>query len=162
MNLDWKKIISTVAPVLGTALGGPLAGSATKFIADNLLGKPDATDEQIEEAVCCMRPEELIKLKELDASFAAEMKKLDVDVYRIDANDRASARDREKTIKDITPSVLAYMLIAGFFLIVWRLLTEPVANQTEQIVLSTISNLLLLALSYYFGSSNKDRDLNKK
>jgi len=31
---DWKKVVSTVAPVLGTALGGPLAGAATKFIAD--------------------------------------------------------------------------------------------------------------------------------
>jgi hypothetical protein len=42
---SWKDIIRSIAPTIGTALGGPLAGTATKFIADKMLGKADATQE---------------------------------------------------------------------------------------------------------------------
>ena len=34
--IDWKKIVGSVAPVIATALGGPLAGVATKAVASIL------------------------------------------------------------------------------------------------------------------------------
>lgn len=37
---DWKDVISSVAPGLATAFGGPLAGAAVKVIADKVLGTP--------------------------------------------------------------------------------------------------------------------------
>jgi hypothetical protein len=154
---EWKNLVKTVAPLLGTALGGPLAGAATKFIADKFLGSPDATEEDISKALAFASPEQLVKLKELDNSFALEMKKLDIDLYNIDYLDRNSARDREKTIKDWTPSILAYGIAIGFFATVWKLLSDGTLSDSEQVILNTMSNLLMLALSYYFGSSNKDR-----
>lgn len=155
--LDWKSIVKTVAPVLGTALGGPMAGAATKFIADKFLGNPEAKDEDIAQALATASPDQLIKLKELDNNFATEMRKLDVDVYNIDALDRNSARDREKTIKDHTPAILAYALTVGFFATVWKLISDGVVSESDQYMLTIMSNLFLVALTYYFGSSNKDK-----
>jgi hypothetical protein len=36
MNMDWKSIVSTVAPWIGTALGGPLGGMAVEAAAKAL------------------------------------------------------------------------------------------------------------------------------
>ena len=33
-----KKVLSSVAPVLGSAIGGPFAGVAMKFLADKFTG----------------------------------------------------------------------------------------------------------------------------
>lgn len=152
---DWKSIVRTVAPALGTALGSPLAGVAVKFIADKFLGNPEATEGEIATSIISSSPEQLVKLKELDNNFALEMKKLDIDIYNIDYLDRNSARDREKTVKDRTPSILAYGILIGFFLVIWKLLSDGTLSDSEQVILNTMSNLLMLALSYYFGSSNK-------
>lgn len=155
--IDWKSIVKTVAPVLGTALGGPMAGAATKFIADKFLGNPDASEEEIAQALSTASPEQLIKLKELDNTFALEMKRLEVDVYRLELQDKDSARKREMEVKDWTPAILAYALSVGFFSVVWKLMSDGAVTEADQIILTTISNLFLIALTYYFGSSNKDK-----
>jgi hypothetical protein len=155
--IDWKSIVKTVAPVLGTALGGPMAGAATKFIADKFLGNPDASEQEIAQALSNSSPEQLIKLKEIDNTFALEMKRLDVDVYRLELQDKDSARKREMEVKDWTPAILAYGLSIGFFFVVWKLMSDGAVTEADQIILTTISNLFLIALTYYFGSSNKDK-----
>ena len=104
----WKSIIRNVAPVLGTALGGPMAGTATKFIANELLGKPDAHESDIEQAVMKASPEQLSKLKAMDTQFKLEMQKLNIDVYKLEAKleiqDRAGARQLYKI--NIWPQIL--------------------------------------------------------
>jgi hypothetical protein len=155
--IDWKSIVKTIAPVLGTALGGPMAGAATKFIADKFLGNPNASEDEIANAIASSSPDQLLKLKELDNDFTLEMKRLDVDVYKLELQDKDSARKREMEVKDWTPAILAYSLSMGFFLIVWKLLSDGSISESDQIILTTISNLFLLALSYYFGSSSKDK-----
>lgn len=155
--IDWKNIVKTVAPALGTALGGPLAGAATKYIADKFLGDATASNDDIAKALEAASPEQLFRLKEIDHNFALEMKRLDVDVYQLELQDKDSARKREMEVKDWTPALLAYALAMGFFLVVWKLLSDGSISESDQIILTTISNLFLLALSYYFGSSSKDR-----
>ena len=86
----WKKILKGVAPTLATALGGPLAGMATKVISEKLLGKDDGGDNEIYEAL--MNPEGLAKLKEIEADFKTKMKAMDVDLERMAVDDRKSAR----------------------------------------------------------------------
>ena len=54
MNLDWKDLAQTViglgAPMLGTALGGPLGGLAGKILAD-AIGASAATPEAVNDAI---------------------------------------------------------------------------------------------------------------
>jgi hypothetical protein len=61
--------LGTIAPVIATALGGPLAGAATEFIASKL-GVDDKTKENIANTIQGLDP---LKAKELDYQFQMYM-----------------------------------------------------------------------------------------
>lgn len=81
-----KKLISSIAPTISTILGGPLAGIATQFLADKLVGNPDASISDIITAV--KSPDAAIKLKELDIQFKLELAKLQLEHEKLDSQDR--------------------------------------------------------------------------
>jgi hypothetical protein len=59
---------------------------------------------------------QLVKLREIDAQFQAQMKALDVDLERIAAADRDSARQREIGSRDSwTPRVIGAMALGVFY-----------------------------------------------
>lgn len=166
MSKKWKDIVSAVAPTLATALGGPLAGMATKAISDKLLGKESASDEEITTALSSSNPEILLKLKELDTEFQKHMAAVGVDLEKIAAEDRNSARRREVESGDsMTPRVLAYsVVVLTFFLEGWILLQGLPAGVNEIVVgriLGTLDGASLMVLAYYFGSSAGSRDKDK-
>lgn len=117
MGFDWKSLLGNVAPLLGTAIGGPfgaLAGTAVKAA----LGLADGSDEAaLEAAMKRATPEQLLALQNAERQFKLDMEKLNVDVMKIDAEDRNSARQREVTLtgwgKFATPT-LATLATAGF------------------------------------------------
>lgn len=156
MNATWKNIIGTVAPTLATALGGPLAGMATKALSASLLGKPESTEKEIGDAIAAAGPAELLKLKELEQSFQAEMKKLDIDLEKIASDDRSSARQREMAVKDKTPAVIATVSFIGFFGILAALMfvdIKPGAKDALMIMLGALGGIVTSITAYYYGSS---------
>ena len=88
-------LVKTVAPSIATAVGGPLAGMATKMISEALLGKPDGTEDELLQAAKNATPEQLLALKKAEQDFAIKMRELDIDLERISNEDRNSARNRE-------------------------------------------------------------------
>jgi hypothetical protein len=158
-GVDWKSIISTVAPTIATALGGPLAGMATSAVSKALLGKADGTAAEIEDTITkSTDPSILLKVKQADQEFAAKMKELDIDVYKIGAEDRASARSREVALKDWMPKVLALLYTFGYFLILTLLWYHPIpADSSSKDLLNTLLGVISAAqmaiITYYFGSS---------
>ena len=91
--MSWKDTLATIAPTLATALGGPLARSCNKILSSSeLLGDENASLESIEAAVIGASPESPWRTsKQLDADFKLGMKKLDVDVFKIEATDKGDA-----------------------------------------------------------------------
>jgi peptidoglycan LD-endopeptidase CwlK len=98
-------ILGAVAPTLATAMGGPLGGMALKMVADKL-GLPESTMDAVEAAVTNASPSQLADIKKVEADFKVSMKQLDVDLVKIAASDRDSARRRHASVKDMTPTVL--------------------------------------------------------
>ena len=45
-----KAVLGVVAPTLGTAIGGPFGGMVAKALSEALLGKPDASSDEMEKA----------------------------------------------------------------------------------------------------------------
>ena len=82
-DFDWKGLVKTVAPFLGTALGGPVGGVAARAIAGAVLGDEDASQEDVAAALQKANPEMLAKLKEADQKFKVEMGKLELDHARL-------------------------------------------------------------------------------
>lgn len=161
---DWKNIIGAVAPALATALGGPLAGLATKALADKLLGNPDASEEEVAAAVQGLRPEDLVRIKEIDANFKASLVAAGIKLEEIAAADRDSARQREvKTGDSWTPRGLALLVVGGWMTVQWFLLNHVIDDSMRELiarVLGTLDGALMLVLSYFFGSSSSSQQKN--
>ncbi len=156
--MDWKNIVGSVAPTLATALGGPLAGMATKAISKAVLGHDNESEKNIVEAILSAGPDSdvFVKLKEADQSFATRMKELEIDLEKIAAEDRSSARQREVTLKDNTPKILAAVIVAGFFIVLAAITFKslPEASQAPvNILLGALTAMLTQVGNYYFGSS---------
>ncbi len=156
-KVDWKKIVGAVAPTLATALGGPLAGVAVKTISSQLLGRPDASTEEVEAAVLSGDPQTLVRLKEIEMEFKKFVADAGIKLEQIAAEDRANARKREVDSHDSwTPRVLAAAFVIGWFVFQYYILRHVVPAEMREIVMRTLGTMdmgLGLILGYYFGSS---------
>ena len=164
MSFDWKGLLSNIAPVLGTAIGGPfgaLAGTAIKAA----LGLSEDSDEAaMAAALQKATPEQLLAIKQADNQFKLDMEKLGVDLARIDADDRNSARQREMTVKDWVPGLLAVTLTVGFFgLLAYLVAHEPPAGSRDilNVMLGSLGTGWVTMLAYYYGSSSSSSEKNK-
>ncbi|MCZ2965452.1 hypothetical protein NYY77_18915, partial [Acinetobacter baumannii] len=63
--MDWKSLIATVAPWIGTALGGPLGGMAVTAAAD-ALGLSEKTETALKTALSGASPADLLAIKQAD------------------------------------------------------------------------------------------------
>ncbi len=157
MDIDWKKVLGTIAPGLATALGGPLAGIAVATVSDALLGRKDGSDADIATALVTGGPDAFTKLREADNAFKVKMRELDIDVERINQADRASAREREaKTADSFTPRALALLVTAGFFgVLAWLLAygKPETGGDALLVMLGSLGTAWTAIGNYYFGSS---------
>lgn len=154
------QLIRQVAPTIATALGGPLAGLATKTLSEALLGEPNGSPDEIAAALGSASPEQLAKLREIDANFRVTMKKLDIDLAQIDASDRADARKRQADTKDKTPMVLAGVVCIGFFGTLVSLMFYGLPNRGQDallIMLGALGAAFTAIINYYYGSSSGSR-----
>lgn len=153
---DLLKIVKNYAPSVATALGGPLAGAAVGMLADKL-GISDKTVEGVTAALVG-NPANLEKLKEIE-----------LEMYKIDAKDRDSARNREIEMaksdvhfitKNIT-SILAIGVLTGSLIITALVFFIDFPDSQENILIFVLGSLFSIAtqvISYYFGSSQGSKD----
>lgn len=84
-------LLKTLAPAIATALGGPLAGVAIKFLSDKL-GVPV---ESVTETVAGMTGDQLIKMKELDLEFKKHLE--DNNIKMVLAQTDINAKEAESS-----------------------------------------------------------------
>lgn len=163
MDFNWKSVVSTVAPALGTALGSPLAGLAVKAICDSF-GTTSGTDEDLAKAIAGATPEDLLKLKQAGQAFAIQMKTLEVDLEKLQLADVDSARKREMAVLDHTNRNMAYAYTLGFFGLLSMVMVNGVKPEIET-MMNVLIGILAAAqasiMGYYFGSSKGSDDKNK-
>ena len=149
-------LLGQIAPSIATALGGPLAGVAIKTLSGALFGHEDGTEEQIYEAMTTASPDQLAAIKKIDADFKVQMKSLDIDLERISAGDRDSARQMQRDTKDWVPKVLAVVITLGFFgILIWMLLNGMPKTGTEALLmmLGALGTAWTGVVNFYYGSS---------
>jgi len=149
-------LLSQVAPTIATALGGPLAGVAVKTLSNALLGHENGTEEEVSAAMQAATPEQLATVKKIDADFKVRMKELDIDLERISAEDRDSARKMQTQTNDWIPRVLALLITVGFFgILVWMLVHGMPTSGTEALLmmLGALGTAWTGVINFYYGSS---------
>ena len=150
-----KNLVSTVAPAIGTALGTPLGGAAVSMIADKL-GVPN-NQQAVEKAIRQATPDEMLKLKEADNEFEVKMKELDVDVFRLEAEDKQHARSAFS--KDWTTKAMGILTLSGFMGYIFLVTLQPPEQNSEaliNLVLGYLGGLASAVISFYFGASNSN------
>ena len=158
-----RDILAAVAPTVATALGGPLAGVATRAIAPKMLGRDDATGDEVQKAVVSANGADLLKLKELEAEFAKHLKDADINLEQIASDDRSSARNRQARMKDWTPTVLGLAIIIGFFGALAYIFFYGLPDSGSEVLLLMIGSLGAMTTqvaNYYFGSSAGSKSKN--
>ena len=165
-SVNWKDVIGAVAPTLATALGGPLAGAAVKTLSNVLLGHENGSQDDLSTAIGMASPEMLAKIKQAEADFQVRMRELDIDVDRIAAADRDSARRRETSSGDAwTPRVIGALTLLAFIWSVWAVLSGYVQGMSDPAIVGIIGTLIGYVsakadqvVSYYFGSSSGSKE----
>ena len=149
-----KNLVGAVAPTIGTALGGPMGGMAANMIAD-VLGVPN-TPKAIEKAIQEATPEQMLELKKAEQEFELQMKELDVDLYKLETQEKQDAR---KTFsKDWTARIIGIAMVGGFLGYIFLVTLQPPEQNSEaliNLVLGYLGGLASAVISFYFGASNK-------
>lgn len=158
-KFDWKKTLATVAPALAGAFGGPLAAQAV-HIAAQALGLGDkATEEDIAIAVTGGNPEVLLKLKQANLDFETKMAELGVELEKVAAGDRGSARDLAAKTGMTAHNVLATIYVGGFVIILFVLFSGQVEipasmRDPAMLVLGALIAGNEQIRNFFFGSSS--------
>ncbi len=153
------------APLVGGALGGPpgaALGAAIKALAGIFgITKGDPTPEEVSVALKA-DPEMNFKLRQADYQFTLELRRLDKEELALQLADIQSARnaDAAKTqatgTRDTNLYVLAWTMIACFFILVGILLFNPVPQDQSGVIFmlfGSIATAFGSVISFFFGSS---------
>ncbi len=156
MAFNWRELVRNVCPAIAAALGGPLAGAAMKALSTAVLGKPDATEEEISTQLAGATPQQLLELKEADNQFAEQMAQIGIERDRLSLEDLQSARLLART--DHTADYLAWIYTAGYFAVVmglWIVAVPADVRTLLQQLFGALTAAQIMILHFYFGGTHK-------
>lgn len=162
--MDWKtvgQIVAKAAPILGTALGGPIgavAGVAGSLVASYLgvEAEPEAVANAIKD------PETLLKLKALENEYREQVLEWQQAQLQAELENVKSARSREIELAKVghkaawATTVVAVVVSIGFFIMLGLILMPPkdvVMGQAATLLLGSLSTGFISVVNYYLGSS---------
>lgn len=154
--MDWLK---QIAPTAATLLGGPMAGMAVDMIG-KALGMTDATKEQVKDVLTAgtLNADQMAALKAADADLKIKIKELDIDLEKVHAGDRASARDMAAKTGDIwTPRIIAGIVFFVWAAVQYKVFSSTIPDGMRELVarmLGTLDAVLMAVVYYYYGSSS--------
>lgn len=158
-TMDFTTIIKTVAPWIGTALGGPLGGMAVEAAA-NALGLQSKTTDALKQALSGATPEQMLALKQADQQFQVQMQQLGyANIEKLAAlavENTKDARAMQVATRSIVPAILAVIITIGFFGILVGMLAgklNATDNQALLIMLGALGAAWGAVVNYFFGSS---------
>lgn len=149
-------ILATLAPTVASVMGGPLAGMATSALIDAMGLAPETSKEDLLKAVAGATPEQMIKLKEVEAKLILDLKALDVDLEKLSVDNTKDARAREVATRDWTPRILAFLIVGLYIGVQAYVLGFVIPEASVNIAMRSLGTLdaaVGLVLGYYFGSS---------
>lgn len=157
--MDFTAIIKTIAPWIGTALGGPLGGMAIEAAA-NALGLSDKTADAVKTAISGATPEQMLTLKKADQDFALQMQALGFkqisDLEAIAAGDRKDARAMQVAKPSPVPAILSSLVTAGYFGILVGIMRGWLRIDDSQALLLMLGSLTTAwgaVMAFWFGTT---------
>lgn len=160
--MDWLK---TIAPMLGTALGGPLGGAAAAFVADKL-GLSEKTVDAVTSVLQSgqMTADQITQVKLAEIEFQKFLKDNAIKLEEVHANDRADARKMQTASKSPMPAILSIMVTAGYFGVLLGMMTEALSVRDSQallIMLGSLGTAWGMVMAFWFGTTKGSSEKNE-
>ena len=147
---DVLSALAQVVPVLATALGGPLAGLATKVLGE----VAGLVPSDLSKPVTGLDKDLLVNAEN---EFVLRCRQLGIDEAAIHQKDRESARAREQQVGGYANPILAAVVLVGFLLGAWWVLTGRLTIGADAGMVGAVIGYMSAkadqVVSYYFGSS---------
>jgi len=167
---DWKAALSTIAPVLGTAIGGPFGGMAAKLVTD-ALGLPDNCSTTEIAAAMEKDPESVLKLKKAEHDFLIKLEEAGIKKEEIAASDRSNARDYSantgtKVVNRLALFIVCLVIVicigVGYLFADGKLVAlTAMQSSILTLVLREAFAKLEQVCNFFFGSSHGSREKDK-
>lgn len=162
--MDWKNVIKTVAPWIGTAIGGPLGGMAVEAVA-SAMGLSEKTVDAVKQAISGMSPEQALALKKADQDFAAQMQALGfkqvTDLESIAAADRKSAREMQVANKSPMPALITCFVGTAFVVTLFVLFYVAIPAGNRDIIVYMCGQLaaaFAACLAFWVGTTRQSEN----
>jgi len=157
--MDWLK---TLAPLLGTALGGPLGGAAAAFVADKL-GLDSQDVKAVSEVLSSgkMTPDQISALKLAEIDFQKFLETNKIKLEEVAAADRNSARDLLKTTRSQVPAILTFGITIGYFVVLLGMMMKMFQIADSQVMLIMLGQLGTawgVTIAFWFGTTSGSKD----
>ena len=167
MAFDYKSLLGKFAPMVAAAVGGGPLGAMAATAALEALGlAPEKGNEeqQLQNAVEGMTPEQAIQLKTAESNWKVTMKELGLKEKDLHAKDRASAREMQKATNSWVVPTLAIITVMGFFAVVGLILSGkvPLDSTLTGFVLGAVSSKAEQIYNFFFGSSSGSKEKTQK
>ena len=145
--------LEQIAPTIATCLGGPLAGLAVTAISKALGIDEDKVNDTIESGK--LDADQITSIKQAEIELQTKAQELGLNFETLAVQDRASARDMQKSTNSVIPPVLSILVTVGFFGILVALMLGKVDsnNQALMIMLGSLGTAWTGIIAFYFGSS---------
>jgi len=153
--MDFISVIKGLAPMLGTALAGPLGGAAASFIADKL-GIETKTIDAVTDVLNSgkLTPEQIINVKLAEIEFKKFLETNKIDLEKLNLDNTKSARGMQIATKSWVPASLSMVITIGFFGILGFMMTsEYVSSEPLLVMLGSLGTAWVAIVNYWFGSS---------
>jgi len=148
--------LKSLAPLLGTALGGPFGGLAASFLADKL-GVERKTVEAVTEALSAgkLSPEQVAQIKSAEIEFKKFMADNDLKKDQLVFENTKDARDMQKQTRSYFPATLSAFITMGFFsILITMLVWEYKPTEPLLIMLGALGAAFAAVVNFWLGSSN--------
>jgi len=156
--MDLKKILGNLGcKVLSTQLP-PFGGMAANLLKEVLRLDGNATEKDIMCAVENATPEQLLAIKNADNEFEIKLKEMDVDILKLDKEDRDSARSMQVETKSKVPAILSILIALGFFATLYIMITGIIPDGGNRdallILVGVLGASFTQVVNFWLGSSD--------
>lgn len=172
--MSWSAIagaVTSLAPTIASAIGGPLAGTAVTAL-EKVFGLTPGSNDPVEQrqdavaqAISGATPEQLAAVRKADQDFQVAMATLgfkDAEALAaLRVQDVAGARTMQSTTRSWVPPILTLVITLGFFGLVAGMMFLNTPDANKAILYSLIGSLgtaWLATIHFWFGDTNSSND----
>lgn len=159
MNL-WDNLTDCIkksSPLIASAISStnPIAGMLISLISKTFGANKDDPQDIINKIYG--DPEAEIKIKKLEFEHEESLINLQSEDYKTEVDDRKSARNREVSLHDWVPTILAIGFLINYAAIQFYCVLSN--NNSNEIISARFQDVLIMIMSYYFGSMHKKNSM---